>query len=334
MSAYVTVSEDEGRTDRTRTLTHSIPNWEFGYPSTVQTADGTLLTVWYAIRSAASTSPACATGRRPLNEQGEPMNNRVLAIAAHPDDIEVLCAGTLIRLHKLGYEIHIATMTPGDKGSATHTRQEIAAIRREEARAAANVIGAASYRCLEFSDLEIVFDNRSRRRVCGLIREVAPFLVITLPPADYMFDHEITSHLVRDACFNAAVPLYGTEGGAPLPTAPYLYYMDGVYGRTILGVDSPFSCIVDISEHIERKIEALCCHVSQRAWVSDKHGIDNFTKYMTDWGAHRGEQAGFAYGEGFCQHMLQPHPQDDKLSELLGARVFGRAEAGNPEVLS
>ena len=68
-------------------------------------------------------------------------NRRVLAAMPHPDDMEILCAGTLLRLRDLGWEIHVATMTPGDKGSATLPPGEIAAIRRMEAQRGAEAIG-------------------------------------------------------------------------------------------------------------------------------------------------------------------------------------------------
>src|SRR5437868_2062281 len=132
-------------------------------------------------------------------------NRRVLAIMPHPDDIEILCAGTLLRLIEAGCEVHCATMTSGDKGSTVLSRQQIASVRRTEAAHAAELLGAASYRCLRFDDLEIVFDNAARSCVAGLLRVVGPDIVFTTPPIDYMFDHEITSQLVRDACFNAAV---------------------------------------------------------------------------------------------------------------------------------
>src|SRR5947199_8641659 len=89
---------------------------------------------------------------------------RVLALMPHPDDMEILCAGTLIRLREAGCEIHVATMTPGDKGSAELDREAIAAIRREEARRGAETICAASYTLLAFADCEICVDNESRRR--------------------------------------------------------------------------------------------------------------------------------------------------------------------------
>jgi len=246
------------------------------------------------------------------------MNNRVLAVMPHPDDIEILCAGTLLRLRELDFEIHLATMTPGDKGSATLTRTEIADIRREEARRAAQALDAASYRCLEFQDLEIVFDNPSRFKVAELVREIDPFLVFTTPPHDYMFDHEITSQLVRDACFNASVGNYQTGGDAKAASmVPYLYYSDAIEGHDIYGEASRVSCLIDISAQIEKKSDALKCHDSQRSWLLKQHGMDNYIESMKSWSAKRGAQLGTQFAEAFCQHRGHPHPQDDKLAELL-----------------
>ncbi len=250
-------------------------------------------------------------------------NNRVLAILPHPDDMEILCAGTLLHLRALTCEIHVATMTSGDKGSATLPPEEIAKIRREEARRGAAAIGSASYHCLEFADCEIVFDNAARRRVAGLLRSIDPFLVFTTPPDDYMFDHEITSRLVRDACFNAPIQNYPAEGpGGPSSGIPYLYYTDAIEGHDIFGNPSRVTCIVDISDRIEQKISALKCHDSQRAWLQKQHGMDNYIESMKDWSARRGQQIGANYGEAFCQHRGHPHPQDDRLAALLNAHII------------
>ena len=146
-----------------------------------------------------------------------PVNLHVAAIHAHPDDIEIQCAGTLLRLKELGCRISVATMTPGDCGSAELSQDEIAAVRRSEATAAAAVIGA-EYACLEFRDLSICFDNDSRRRMTEYLRRTAPDVILTAPPVDYMHDHEMTSMLVRDACFNASVPNYKTRQWDPAPT--------------------------------------------------------------------------------------------------------------------
>lgn len=246
---------------------------------------------------------------------------RVLALMPHPDDIEILCAGTLLRLQRFGWEIHTATMTPGDKGSAELTPEEIAQIRREEARLAALAIGAASYACLEFSDLEIVFDNASRARVAAALRSVRPQIVITTPPVDYMFDHEITAWLVRDACFNAAVPNYRTPGGdRPIDAIPYLYYADPIGGHDLFGTPTPVDLVVDISTVIEEKCAALACHVSQREWLRKQHGLDDYVDSMRRWSAARGALIGAAYAEGFRRHVGHPHPTDDPIGALLSGQ--------------
>ena len=250
----------------------------------------------------------------------QPENKRVLALMPHPDDIEILCAGTLLRLAAIGFEIHIATMTPGDKGSATLSREEISKIRREEAQSAAGVLGAKSCHCLEFSDLEITFDNASRRKVSEMLRVVNPAIVFTTPPSDYMFDHEITSQLVRDACFTAGVENY-QAAGKPIDGVPYLYYSDAVGGHDLFGADARVSCIVDISGQIEQKADALKRHDSQRAWLQKQHGMDNYIQSMKTWSARRGAQIGTPYAEAFCQHLGHPHPEDDILQTLLDAKT-------------
>src|SRR5262245_51968581 len=94
---------------------------------------------------------------------------RVLAIHAHPDDVEFLCAGTLAKLKSRGWHITIATMTPGDKGSAELGEVEISRVRRAEAVAAAKLLDADCV-CLEFRDLSIIHDNDSRRKVTECLR--------------------------------------------------------------------------------------------------------------------------------------------------------------------
>jgi LmbE family N-acetylglucosaminyl deacetylase len=245
-------------------------------------------------------------------------NQRVLALMPHPDDIEILCAGTLLRLKDRGFEIHAATMTAGDKGSAVLSRSEIGLVRRAEAEHASELIGASSCTCLDFDDLEIVFDNPSRRRVAALLRVVNPGLVFTTPPVDYMFDHEITSQLVRDACFNAAVKNYETAGGEPPSSGiPYLYYSDPVGGHDLFGVPTPVGRLIDISEKIDAKAEALACHASQRAWLQKQHGLDDYVESMKRWCAARGELLGVAYAENFRQHLGHPHSNEDILGALL-----------------
>src|SRR5438270_2353048 len=101
-----------------------------------------------------------------------------LALMAHPDDAEILCAGTLLRLRRIGWEIHIATMTSGDCGTTTLSAGEISTIRLREAQNAAKTIGA-SYHCLNERDGHVVYDTQTIRKVVALFRRVAPTLVLT-----------------------------------------------------------------------------------------------------------------------------------------------------------
>ena len=243
-------------------------------------------------------------------------NKRVLAVMPHPDDMEILCAGTLIRLSALGFAVHVAVMTAGDKGSDELPRAEIAAIRRTEAQKGAALIGAASCRCLEFADLEIIFDNAARQTLAGLVREIDPLLVMTTPPFDYMMDHIVTSTLVRDACFNAGCRNYFAEG-TPTIGAPYLYYTDAVGGTDLFGQETPVSSTFDITAQMGQKAAALECHDSQRAWLRRQHGLDDYVGSMRSWAAKRGSQIGVTYAESWVQHRGHPHPSDDILAALL-----------------
>ncbi len=244
---------------------------------------------------------------------------RILAIHAHPDDCEILAGGTLALLAARGHSITIVTMTPGDCGSAKIGPDEIARIRREEARTSAGLIGA-QYLCAEFRDLAIFSDDASRRRVTAILRRRRPDLVITSSPADYMCDHETTSALVRDACFGVSVRNYaaGDDGTAPLDAIPHLYFMDPIGGvdRDNRPVISDF--IVDIRSTFETKKEMLACHASQREWLRRQHGIDEYLEMMERWTREIGRRAGLEFGEGFRHYKGHPYPGTPLLEDLLG----------------
>ncbi|MBX3442806.1 MAG: PIG-L family deacetylase [Planctomyces sp.] len=248
--------------------------------------------------------------------------NRILAIHAHPDDVEFQCAGTLILLKERGCHITIATMTAGDLGSAELSPPEIAKIRREEARAAAELMGA-DYLCLEFGDLTIDVDDRSRKRVTEALRRARPDIVLTAPPVDYMTDHEVTSRLVRDACFTSSVPFYKTREWDPAPPTeriPHLYYVDPTEGVDWFGQSVPYDFIIDTSTTFDLKLKMLACHESQRGWLRRQHGVDEYLDICRRWSEQRGRQAGTTHGEAFRQHKGHPYPHGNVLAELLHDR--------------
>ena len=251
----------------------------------------------------------------------------ILAMHAHPDDVEILAGGTVAMLAAGGHRVVIITMTPGDCGSHEHGPEEIASIRRAEAASSARLIGAA-YRCAEFRDLAVYSDDPSRRRVTEILRQVAPEIVITSSPVDYMADHEATSALVRDACFGAPAPNYrtGSETPAwPIAAIPHLYFMDAVGGvdRENRRIAPDF--YVNVEEFFETKRAMLAEHKSQREWLRKHHGMDDYLDMMERFARANGEQAGVRFAEGFRQYKGHPYPESPLLQELLADSVVRSA---------
>jgi LmbE family N-acetylglucosaminyl deacetylase len=244
---------------------------------------------------------------------------RVLALHAHPDDIEFQCAGTLALLKEAGCHLTMATMTPGDCGSADLDAEAIAATRRGEAEASAAILGA-DYFCLEFRDLLIFSDDDSRRRVTEALRRARPDVILTAPPVDYLADHEMTSLLVRDACFAAPIPNYATrqwDPAPPLARIPYLYFVDAIGGIDRDGRPLTAGFYVDISRVFETKRLMLACHASQRNWLLRQHGIDEYLHIQAAWAAKRGAEIRVTYAEAFRQYLGHPYPHDNRLLEIL-----------------
>ena len=246
-----------------------------------------------------------------------PTRRVALSFLAHPDDAEILCAGTLVRLAENGWEIHIATATPGDAGTTTLSAEEISAIRREEARSSARLIGA-TYHCLEERDVNVVFDRAANRKAIDLFRQIAPTLVFTHPRFDYMLDHEQVHLLARSASFSYAIP-----NASELPIregsqVPWLYYCDPIEARDpYTGAITSVTTLIDISQQMPRKIEMLACHASQREWLRAHHGMDEYIDAMQRHSAARGTLAGAGYAEAFFQHRGHPFPQEDLLRGLF-----------------
>lgn len=252
---------------------------------------------------------------------------KVLAIGAHPDDVEIMCAGTLFALNKLGHEIHVASLTLGDCGSREHSRNETRSIRHDEAVKASQLLHA-TYHHAGFDDLCIFNDDSSNRRVTALMREVDPALVITHSPNDYMSDHETTSLLVRNASFYAPIPNYETKNDlAPTAKIPYLYYAPPLEGIDIFGKEVVQEFYVDISDVMDQKLEMLACHKSQRDWLREHHGVDEYIESVRRFNNSLGRRAStiagreIAYAEAFRQHRGHAYPADNVIATYLPARV-------------
>jgi LmbE family N-acetylglucosaminyl deacetylase len=244
----------------------------------------------------------------------------VLSIGAHPDDAEFMCAGTLALLHQRGWQVHIATMAPGDCGTVQYSREEISRIRKgESARAAALLDG--KYHCLECGDIFIMYDRPTLLKAIELVRRVRPRIVLTLSPSDYMVDHETASRLAQTACFCCGVVNVEIPGAEPFEPIPYLYYADPVEGKDKLGTEIKPGMYVDISGAIDTKEKMLCCHESQRDWLLKHHGMDEYVNMMKAFGSKRGQEIRCAFAEGFRQHLGHAYPQDNILQKELGNLV-------------
>ena len=220
----------------------------------------------------------------------------VLAIGAHPDDLEILCGGTLAKYAKEGHKVYMAHLTTGNMGGKDIPSEELAKIRDQEAKKAGEVIGAVVLGPV-CEDLGVLFTPEMRRKVTDIIRQAKPDLIITHSPNDYMTDHIITSKLVFDCAFSATLPHYITEYPAHEKITP-IYYMD-----TILGHKFQPEFYVDITEYFETKKTMLACHESQYKWLKGHHITDPFNMIETV-AKFRGLQSGVMYAEAFAMERV------------------------------
>lgn len=248
-------------------------------------------------------------------------SNTVLCLMAHPDDAEILCGGTLALLRQSGWQVAIATMTPGQAGSVVLNAEEISKVRRTEGATAAAVI-QADYHCVESEDIFILYDKPTIRNVIALFRKVQPSMVITASPSDYMFDHEITSHLAQTACMAATIPNIEIEGTVPVSRVPYLYYADAVQGLDRFGKRVESDWLVDISSVMDIKEKMLACHVTQREWLRKISNVDEFINMMKEFSAKNGRLINKDYAEGFRQHLGYSYPTGNLLKDALQELVF------------
>lgn len=256
---------------------------------------------------------------------------KILAVGAHPDDIEFMCSGTLKVLKEKGCAITLLVLANGDCGSMDEPPERIVGIRREEALEAAGMLGAEFHSAEEW-DLQLEFDNKTKKKVTEYIRVIDPDIVFTHPHQDYMVDHEVTSRLVRTACFAAPVPNYATGFDSPKPRTvhiPYLYYWSPLDGYDMYGDFVEQKIYVNVTSVIDFKSDMLACHRSQREWLMKQHGMDKYVETMRGTARTYGKEAGFEYAEGFTQHRGNAYPRENVLGEILGELVKEKVRTGN-----
>jgi LmbE family N-acetylglucosaminyl deacetylase len=224
----------------------------------------------------------------------------ILAIGAHPDDIESSCAGTLAKFAARGDKVFLATATSGNIGSATLPMEEIAKIRKEEARQSAAVIGS-EYICLDYDDEMFYEDKAARLKFIDLVRYCKADLILTHNPVDYNPDHELTSKIINDIAVMIPIAKLKTKN-PPYDKIPVIYYWEPVYGMGFIPTD-----YVDITETYKTKMEMFLKHVSQQQWMKDnyKDAIGeqdgNFFENYEIIARYRGLQCGVKYAEAFVR---------------------------------
>lgn len=228
----------------------------------------------------------------------------IVSIAAHQDDIELGCLGTLIKYQGRGdCAITNVTLTNGDKGSQhdpTVPYSEVSRIRIAEADAVAEALGGRHI-CLGYPDEYLYVSDVLINQVVEVLRNCRADLVLCPPPVDYNTDHTNASVIAYQAVMLAAVKTIFTDH-APLDRFPALYYMDA-----ITGMEFQPTHYVDITDVFERKCEILSLHKSQMKNM-ERSGW-NLVKYARIVNAFRGLQCSVQYAEGFRPSLGWPRVQ-------------------------
>jgi LmbE family N-acetylglucosaminyl deacetylase len=256
-----------------------------------------------------------------------------IAIAAHPDDIEFVMAGTLMLLKRAGYETHYFNLLTGNCGHAEYSSIQTARIRRREARRAAALLGATWHAPIG-NDLELVYSVPNLRKVAAVIREARASIVLTHAPLDYMEDHMTASRLAVTAAFAHAVPNFKTvPSRAPYDEDVTVYHAmphgltDGLRRRIRPGAFVNTAAVQDV------KHAALSCHRSQQGWLLLTQGMNSYLQSMVDESRALGRMSGkFRHAEGWRRHLHYgfSHRAVDPLKDALGrdCLVDARYERG------
>jgi LmbE family N-acetylglucosaminyl deacetylase len=193
-----------------------------------------------------------------------------LAVFAHPDDMEFVASGTLLRLQRAGYEIHCLAVANGCCGSSVHGREETARVRWTEAQEACRLVGFTLHESL-VNDIEVFYERATLARVAALFRRVAPEVLLTHSPSDYMEDHENACRLAVSAAFCRGMRNMPTDPPTPAVDGPVTVYHAQPHGnRDPLGAEVRPTHFVDVGgEVLEQKAAMLACHRSQRTWLDE-----------------------------------------------------------------
>ncbi len=249
------------------------------------------------------------------------MKKVAFAVCAHPDDIEFMMAGTLIRLQQAGYEVHYMTVANGSCGSIRYDAETTARIRRQESIDSCQVIGAIFHESL-VDDGFILYNTPLLMKLSSIMREVAPTVILTHPIADYMEDHMNTCRLVLTSAFKRAAPNWPVD--PPMDTTNQCVT---IYHALPYGLRDPLrqpvipEMVVDIGDVLATKREMLGKHVSQKEWLDASQGLNSYLATMEEMSHKVGRMSGrFDYAEGWTRHLHLGYgsEEDNPIAEDLG----------------
>jgi N-acetylglucosamine malate deacetylase 1 len=253
------------------------------------------------------------------------MTKTAFAISAHPDDIEFMMSGTFMLLGAAGYELHYMTIANGNLGTTQYDTATIVAMRRSEALEAAGSIGAVYHESI-CADLDIFYDRPTLAKVAAVMREVAPDIVLTHSPVDYMEDHVNAGRLAVTAAFARGMCNFPVTPPRPAIMKPVAVYHAQPYSnrdplRRLVTPDF----YVDVTDREEDKVRMLAKHVSQKRWLDESQGLDSYLQTLRDQDAAVGRLSQrFQYAEGWRRHLHVGFcaEQFDPLCEALAQRII------------
>ncbi len=249
----------------------------------------------------------------------------VLAVVAHPDDIEFVMSGTLLRLASLGWEVHYMNVANGCLGSMVTSREETARIRLAESIEAASLIPAEHYLPI-CDDMAIAYTHENFAKITAVVRQANPSIVLTHSPIDYMEDHEITCRLAVSATFSKAMPNYGSTPAVPACEGEVAIYHASPHGNcTPLQEKVEPHIYVDTTDLLEKKKALLACHRSQQQWLDSTQKMSSYLETMVDMDRQRATLSGrFEHAEAFRQrlHFGFSSERFDPLTEALGNKAY------------
>ncbi|MCB9091217.1 MAG: PIG-L family deacetylase [Halobacteriovoraceae bacterium] len=210
---------------------------------------------------------------------------KVLAIGAHPDDIEIGCGGTLLKLVETGADVEIVIATNGESGDNKISKQELASLRQAEAGEAATIMGVRQVHFLDLEDGLSGYERSDKIKLINLIRKIKPQIVFVHSREDIFPDHKVVHEMTMSALKAAAGPWYQECIGDP-------HDVENIYGYEVWNPINNPQCFEDISKFYEKKIVALSKHQSQVTSI-------NYCEAVKGLASYRGVMSFGKYAEAF-----------------------------------